>query len=100
MRLWQFWWHTFFLSTQHNPAQSIERMMLVLSIVLMSAWLITDRAPYAILAVGYTVGSAASMWVQELLSPIRPRRVLHASMLLALTLMMFAIYVVELIWWS
>jgi uncharacterized membrane protein YfcA len=97
MRIWRFWWQTLRVSSLYNPPQFIEIVMLALAAVLMLAWIISQQWPYLILGVGYTLGSAASIWVRELMTPSPQRRVFHASIVLVLTLMLFALSIFDLI---
>lgn len=95
MRICRFWWHTLQVSVQQNPPQFIEIVMLVLASILMLAWIILQQQPYLILGVGYTLGSAASIWVRELTSPHPPRRIFHASIILGLTLILFGLSIFD-----
>jgi hypothetical protein len=97
MRIWRFWWQTLRVSAQQNPPQFIEIVMLGLASVLMIAWVISQRRPYLILGVGYTLGSAASIWVRELITPYPPRRLFHASIVLVLTLILFGLSIFDLL---
>jgi hypothetical protein len=97
MRIWRFWWQTLRVSAQNNPPQFIEIVMLSLAVVLMLAWLFTQAWPYLILGVGYTLGSASSIWVRELIAPHPQRRIFHASIVLVLTLILFGLSIVDLL---
>ncbi|MGB6169938.1 MAG: hypothetical protein WBF52_20315, partial [Geitlerinemataceae cyanobacterium] len=79
----------------HNPPQFIEIIMLALASMLMLAWILTQQWPYLILGVGYTLGSAASIWVRELIAPHPQRRIFHASIVLVLTLILFGLSILD-----
>ncbi|HIK32239.1 MAG TPA: hypothetical protein IGS17_15430 [Oscillatoriales cyanobacterium M59_W2019_021] len=97
MRILQFWWQTLRVSAQHNPPQFIEIVMLVLAAMLMFVWLITQQWPYLVLGAGYTLGSAASIWVRESIAPYPHRRLFHASIVLILTVILFGLSLVDLL---
>lgn len=97
MRTWRFWWQTLLVSVQYNPPQFIEMFMLALASALMLAWIVSQQWPYLILGVGYTLGSATSIWVRELISPYPHRRIFHATIVLVLTLMLFGLSIIDLL---
>lgn len=83
MRLWQFWWHT--LSTYYSPPESIEHLMVLLTLVLGLIWVFQPYWQYLVLSSSFAIGAAASMWVREIFVPSpRPRviKVLPVAMLL------------------
>ena len=69
MRFWQFWWQTLVLSTQYNPPQFIEVIMLILAMILLGIWSLTGDLPYLVLCLSYVLGSSTSMLVREAMIP-------------------------------
>lgn len=69
MRLWRSWWQTLVLSTQYNPPQFIEVIMLLLAMALLGFWSVTGDLPYLVLCLSYVLGSSISMLVREAIIP-------------------------------
>ncbi|MBD2483901.1 hypothetical protein [Planktothrix sp. FACHB-1365] len=69
MRSWRFWWQTFVFSTQYNPPQFVEVLMLLLGIFLLFLWSLTAQWPYLVLSLSYVAGSSTSMLIREALTP-------------------------------
>ncbi|MEP0981911.1 hypothetical protein [Leptolyngbya sp. FACHB-17] len=97
MRQWRSFWHTIEFMSQENPPQLIETLMLALSMVLFSVWLIQSESAqsasaYLLLGLVLTVGACASILVREALIPaIRPRPTqVMATLLLLISLYGFA----------
>jgi hypothetical protein len=77
MRAWQFWWRTLVLSTQSNPPEFVEHLMIVGTLILGMRWMLTDEWAYLVLSSSFAIGAAVSMWVRETMMPShRPRIVL------------------------
>ena len=70
MSFFQFWWRTLVLSTQHNPPEFVEHLMMLLAMALGVAWSLTDEWPYLVLSSSYAIGAAISMWVRQLSLPL------------------------------
>ena len=69
MRRWRSWRETLILSTQYNPPQFVEVVMLLLGILLLFIWTVTGQWPYLVLSLSYVVGSSTAMLVRETLFP-------------------------------
>ncbi len=78
MQLWRFWWQTLVLSSQYDPPQFVELIMLLLAVILFGCWWAIGNWPYLILSLSYIVGSSASLLVRESLLPSRQFHILHA----------------------
>jgi len=92
MRIWQFWWQTLILSTQHNPPRFVELVMLTLAMILLLLWSLTSNWPYLVLSLSYVIGSSIAILVREALSPsphIQPTQV-TAVLLLIISFYSFA----------
>lgn len=89
MRSW-LWWQTFVASTQYNPPQFVEMVMLLLAILLLLFWSVTGSWPYLVLCLSYIVGSSSSMLVRE---AIAPSRRLQLTTVIAGLLLMMGIYI-------
>jgi hypothetical protein len=58
------------LSSQYNPPEFVEHLMMLLAMALSVAWGLTDEWPYLVLSSSYAIGAAISMWVRQLLLPL------------------------------
>jgi hypothetical protein len=85
MRSWH-WWQMIVASTQYNPPQFVEMVMLLLAMFLLFSWSITGNWPYLVLCLSYVVGSSSSMLVREVIAP--PRRFQPTTMIAVLLLLM------------
>lgn len=91
MRLWNFWWRSLVFTTQYNPPESIERLMILLTMALGLQWGLFDGWPYLVLSSSFAIGAAVSMWVRETLMPSsRPRLVLVLAVGVLLTYSLYA----------
>jgi hypothetical protein len=90
MRHLQFCWRTLVLSTQQNPPESIEHLMVLLTLALGLNWVFQPDWQYLVLSSSFAIGAAASMWVREAIVPSpRPRMV----MIVAITvLLLYSVY--------
>jgi hypothetical protein len=91
MRLWRFWWQTLVLSTQYNPPQFVEVLMLMLAIILLGFWSLTGDLPYLVLCLSYVVGSSTSMLVRV---AITPQTRFHVTQVIAVLLILISLYTV------
>ncbi len=89
MRSWH-WWQNIVASSQYNPPQFIEMVMLLLAIVLLFSWSITGNWPYLVLCLSYVVGSSSSMLVRE---AIAPSRRLQLTTIIAGLLFIMGVYI-------
>ncbi|MCG5056885.1 MAG: hypothetical protein KA714_02420 [Limnoraphis sp. WC205] len=89
MRLWRFWWQTLVLSTQYNPPQFVEVVMLMLAIILLGFWSLTGDLPYLVLCLSYVVGSSTSMLVRV---AITPQTRFHVTQVIAVLLILISLY--------
>ncbi|MBE9210706.1 hypothetical protein IQ244_30235 [Nostoc sp. LEGE 06077] len=89
MRFWHFWLNSLFLSSQHQPAHFIEFVMLVLTLLLLGIWGVTQELPYMLLCLSYAIGAAISMLVREAIAP-SPQAII--SRLIALLLLAISLY--------
>ncbi|MGB3404070.1 MAG: hypothetical protein WBA77_15410 [Microcoleaceae cyanobacterium] len=89
MRSWH-WWQTLVASTQYNPPQFIEMVMLILAIFLLFSWSITGSWPYLVLCLSYVVGSSSSMLIREVIAP--PHR-FQPTTIIAILLLLMGIYI-------
>lgn len=89
MRLWRFWWQTLVLSTQYNPPQFVEVVMLMLAIILLGFWSLTGDLPYLVLCLSYVVGSSTSMLVRL---AIAPQTRFHVTQVIAVVLILISLY--------
>ena len=89
MRQLQSWWQNLVYSTQSNPPQFVEMVMLLLAILLLFSWSLTRSWPYLVLCLSYVVGSSSSMLVRE---AIAPSRQLQLTTIIAIVLLMMSVY--------
>ncbi len=92
MRFWQLWWRTLVFSTQYNPPEFVEHLMMIFAMVLGVKWGFTDKWPYLVLSSSFATGAAISIWVRERLIP-SPRTYgvpVAAALLLVSSLSAFA----------
>lgn len=89
MRTCRFWWNILVLSSQYNPPQFVELMMIFLFITLLGIWKATDSWPFLALGLSYVVGVATSILVRETITP-SPYR--YFSQLIAILLLILSIY--------
>ncbi|HBE21674.1 MAG TPA: hypothetical protein DEG17_16670 [Cyanobacteria bacterium UBA11149] len=91
MRHWQFWWRTLLFSTQHNPPESIEHLMILLTLALGLSWVLQYNWQYLVLSASFAIGAATSMWIRETLIPSpRPRSVMIMLVLLLFSYSLYA----------
>jgi hypothetical protein len=93
MRLWDFWWRTLVFSTQSNPPEFIEHLMILGTLILGMRWIFTDEWAYLVLSSSFALGAAVSIWVRETIMPSpRPRivRILAVGMLFVYSFYGFA----------
>ncbi len=88
------WWRTIFLSSQQNPPRFIEALMTVFALILLIIWIIKPDWPYLLLCLTYILGSSASIWVSELISPSSPAKIILASLgvFFSILLLIFSLY--------
>jgi hypothetical protein len=91
MRLWQFWCQILMFSSQDNPPRFIELIMLLLAMVLLAIWVITERSPFLILSLSYAVGASTSILVRESLFPSRQLRLIHLTAVLLLVVSFYSL---------
>ncbi len=85
MQQWQGFWRTIAFVGQDNPPQLVETLMLALSMVLFTAWIMQLETAYLMLGLVFTVGACASILVREALIPAprpRPTQVAATALLL------------------
>jgi multisubunit Na+/H+ antiporter MnhE subunit len=91
MRFLQHWWRTLVFTNQYNPPESIEHLMVLLSIAFAIHWGLLDGWPYLVLSSSFALGAAVSMWTREVLMPSsRPRLVLVAAIAILLLYSLYA----------
>ncbi|MEB3283578.1 MAG: hypothetical protein VKK42_32115 [Lyngbya sp.] len=90
MRLWQYWWQTLVLSTQYNPPQFIEVIMLMLAMILLGFWSLTGDVPYLVLCLSYVLGSSISMLVREAMIPSTR---FHITQVLSVLLLFISLFI-------
>jgi hypothetical protein len=92
MRFWQNFSESLILATRYNPPRFIELLMLILALILMGIWSITEQWQYLVLCLSYVIGSSLSILIRESLS--RPPQIqltqLTAILLLVMSLFSFA----------
>lgn len=84
MRICRFWWNTVILSSQHNPPQFVEMLMLWLALILLGLWSITPYWPYLVLSLSYVVGASISLLVREAIAPTQQATVSQVTAVLML----------------
>lgn len=89
MRFWRFWLNSLVLSSQYEPAKFIEFVMLILTVLLLGIWGVTQQLPYMLLCLSYAIGASISMLVREAIAPSPQTRV---SRLIALLLLLISLY--------
>lgn len=89
MRLWQFWMNTLILSSQQNPHQFVELLMLLLATVLLGVWQILPSWPYLVLSLSYVFGASISILVRETCLPSNQPRM---TQIIAVLLLIISIY--------
>lgn len=87
MRLWHFWWRT--ISTQYNPPESIEHLMVLLTIALFLRWGFEHEWQYLLLSSSLALGAGASIWVREMILPSHRSRLLMLLLVSGLLLYSF-----------
>jgi hypothetical protein len=93
MRGWQAFWRTIVFLGQENPPQLIEILMMSLTVVLFSFWLISPDSLYLVLGLVYAFGSGASILVRESrLVTNRPHFGQVATISLASLLLLISLY--------
>ncbi|HEY9740338.1 MAG TPA: hypothetical protein V6C90_07595 [Coleofasciculaceae cyanobacterium] len=92
MRLWQLWWRALVFSTQYNPPEFVELIMVGLAIGLLGRWRFTPDWPYLVLSSSFAIGAAISMWIREQIVPSPHPRVgqMLAFLLIIYSLSIFA----------
>ena len=89
MRNFRLWWNILVLSSQYNPPQFVELVMVLLFLTFWVIWKATDSWPFLALGLSYVMGFATSILVRETLTP-SPYR--YFIQILAIMLLMFSIY--------
>ncbi|MCC5639763.1 hypothetical protein LC593_28835 [Nostoc sp. CHAB 5844] len=89
MRFWRFWLNSLILSSQYDPAHFVEFVMLILTVLLLGIWGVTQQLPYMLLCLSYAIGASISMLVREAIAPSPQTRV---SRLIALLLLAVSLY--------
>ena len=89
MRNFRLWWNILVLSSQYNPPQFVELVMVFLFLTLLVIWEATDSWPFLALSLSYVVGVATSVLVRETLNP-SPYR--YFTQILAIVLLILSIY--------
>jgi hypothetical protein len=93
MRRWQNFWRTLVYVGEHNPPQLVEMLMMSLTVVLFSIWLISPDSFYLILGLIYAFGSGVSILVRESrLLTRRPPLTQVATLSLASLLLLISLY--------
>ncbi|NEP02995.1 MAG: hypothetical protein F6K58_30975 [Symploca sp. SIO2E9] len=90
MRIWQFWWRTLVLSSQYNPPEFIEHLMILWTLILGLWWGFLPDWPHLVLSASFALGAAMSMLVRELMAPSSRQR--SVSVLAILVLLSYSIY--------
>ncbi len=91
MRFLQHWWRTLVFANQYNPPETIERLMVLLSLALAVQWVLLNDWPYLVLSSSFALGAGVSMWVREMIMPSpRPRLVLVLAIAVLLSYSLFA----------
>jgi hypothetical protein len=89
MRSLRAWWQMFLFSTQYNPPQFVEVVMLLLGTFLLLIWSLTNQWPYLVLSLSYVAGSSTSMLIREALIP-SPH--LQLTQAMAVVLLILSVY--------
>jgi len=89
MRFWRFWLNSLVFSSQYEPAKFIEFVMLILTVLLLGIWGVTQQLPYMLLCLSYAIGASISMLVREAIAPSPQAQV---SRLTALLLLLITLY--------
>lgn len=89
MRNIRFFWHTIVISSQYNPARFIELLMLVLAMILLLAWGVTEKWPYLALSLSYGIGSSISILIRESMMPSHRTQL---TQLMAILLLILSVY--------
>lgn len=84
MRLWQFWFNSFILSSQYNPPRFIELLMLMVAIAMLGVATILPDKPYLVLGLSLVVGASISILVREAIAPSPQARITQFTALLLL----------------
>lgn len=77
------------LSSQHNPPQFVEMLMLWLALLLLGLWSITPYWPYLVLSLSYVVGASISLLVREAIAPTQQATI---SQITAVLMLIVSIY--------
>jgi multisubunit Na+/H+ antiporter MnhE subunit len=89
MRFWDFWLNRLLLSSQYEPVRFIEFLMLLLTLLLLGIWGITQQLPYILLCLSYAIGASISMLVREAIAPSPQTKIFR---LIALSLLLVSLY--------
>ncbi len=89
MRHLENWWQNIRSGVQYNPPGFIELIMLLLAIILLLFWSVTNQWQYLVLCLSYVVGSSTSILVREGMTP-SPQ--IQASQLTAIILLILSVY--------
>jgi hypothetical protein len=84
MRIWRLWIDTLIFSTHYNPPWFVEILMLFLSLIMFTTWLITQDNPYLVLGLSFILGCSISMLVREAIAPSPQTRITQVLALLLL----------------
>ena len=92
MRLWQFWWRSLVFSTQYNPPEFVEMMMMSLAMTFAVTWFYKPNEwPYLALSSSFAIGAAVSMGVRELLIPSPRQHMVGASAIVMFVCSLFGL---------
>ncbi|WP_085960735.1 hypothetical protein [Cylindrospermum stagnale] len=89
MRLLNSWINGFILSSQYNPPQFVELLMLFLAIAMLSIATILPDRPYLVLGLSFVVGASISILVREAIAPSPQMRVTQLTALLLLSISLY-----------
>ena len=93
MRRWHNFWRTLVWVGQQNPPQVVEILMMSLTVLLFSLWLLSPDALYLVLGLVYAFGSGVSILVREArLLTRRPPLAQVATISLASLLLLISLY--------
>ena len=93
MRSWQFWLNSFILSSQFNPPQFVELLMLTVAIVLLAIATVSPDIPYMVLSLSLVVGASISILVREAIAPSPQSRITKFTTLILLFISFYGFFV-------
>lgn len=68
MRIWRFWLNALIWSSQYNPAEFIETIMLFLAMGLIIIWALIPHWSYLVLSLSYGIGALLSISIRKSLA--------------------------------